>query len=876
MNTWQAWLTERNLHDLLTLPQKVLEREWAPSNEDRAAAWDLYTELRTRITTQPLHYRSGDEESALDSLFKLFGLTRDLLHKYQRKSSHFAVLSVFMLNGILRPFTARWHKLKLAGRLSNEDTRRDFRQRFLDLQVKLTRFQTLLGHLAEDADFKVGSESGLIVGGAPQFNLGGDIAADAALATLHPAIWVSEKAEIIKRRETVLQHQNADSSNLIGLAISGGGIRSATFALGVVQYLAERGFLAEVDYLSTVSGGGYVGSFLSSYLNSDNAKVGPKSSQLPFVKPDTESEAKPVRHLRNHSKYLIEGTWFNHLHSVGQAAYGVLTNLLILLPFIVLLASLTVALSRFNQELHWLSIGAMSGMAVIVIGLGLVQNLARNGPCWKAFRDDYEFGVVFCSIMTAAGITFAFVPNVIHAYGELKSGIPMFLEMALSFATPTAIGGLVVAAKKYPGWSRWLMRLFWVSGPLALVVLYLSVTELLIRRGQENLNLYWWQAGIPLWENVVVPWWVIVAATLGVMAYCFLCLNVNMTSPHSFYRRQLAGAYLLKHGANDQPEGNSELKLSELSANSKAPYHLVNGALNLSSSTNVELRGRDSDFFLFSKHYCGSPILGYHLTKEWEALDGHLNLGTAMAISGAAAAPIMGMVSVFGASFMLTVLNVRLSYWLRNPGTKSNFAFMPTALTGPGPGYLLAEMLGRSNENSAYVNVSDGGHLENLAIYELLRRRCKFIIALDGECDPLMTFGSLIQVIRFAQIDFRIRIDIDLSDLRLDQTGFSRAHYALGVIEYPNGDRGYLLYIKSSLTGNEPEYVLSYRAGHPLFPHESTADQLYSEERFEAYRALGHHAASDLFRPELVGPTHANAKVKDWFQSLADSLLAGG
>jgi hypothetical protein len=137
-----------------------------------------------------------------------------------------------------------------------------------------------------------------------------------------------------------------------------------------------------------------------------------------------------------------------------------------------------------------------------------------------------------------------------------------------------------------------------------------------------------------------------------------------------------------------------------------------------------------------------------------------------------------------------------------------------------------------------------------------------------------MTFGSLIQVIRFAQIDFGIHIDIDLSDLRLAATGVSKAHYALGVIDYGNSERGFLLYIKSSVTGNEPEYVLAYKANHPAFPHQSTAQQLYSEEQFEAYRALGYHAAGELFRPELVGSTFGQAsKVKDWFQALADSLL---
>ncbi len=135
MSTWKEWLEQHEFRDLLPLPDSVLARVWNPTDEDKSAAWDLYTELRTRITTQPLHYRAGDMATALKSVYDLFDMTRGLLHKYQRKCSHFATLSVYLLNGVVRPFTAKWHKIQVKGGLGNEDTCHDFRLELQELRA---------------------------------------------------------------------------------------------------------------------------------------------------------------------------------------------------------------------------------------------------------------------------------------------------------------------------------------------------------------------------------------------------------------------------------------------------------------------------------------------------------------------------------------------------------------------------------------------------------------------------------------------------------------------------------------------------------------------------------------------------------------------
>jgi hypothetical protein len=168
--------------------------------------------------------------------------------------------------------------------------------------------------------------------------------------------------------------------------------------------------------------------------------------------------------------------------------------------------------------------------------------------------------------------------------------------------------------------------------------------------------------------------------------------------------------------------------------------------------------------------------------------------------------------------------------------------------------------------------LTDGGHIENLGIYELLRRRCKLIIAVDAEADPDMAFGSLVNLQRYARIDFGLRLDVPWAAIRdatkeasdnVLKTGGEPAdkaphgpHCALGTIYYPrkqghkedSDSTGVLLYVKSSLTGDENDYVIEYKRRNPSFPHETTLDQLFTEEQFEAYRNLGFHAVNNAFK----------------------------
>ena len=91
-----------------------------------------------------------------------------------------------------------------------------------------------------------------------------------------------------------------------------------------------------------------------------------------------------------------------------------------------------------------------------------------------------------------------------------------------------------------------------------------------------------------------------------------------------------------------------------------------------------------------------------------------LRLGTALSISGAAASPNMGYHSSPAVTFLMTVFNARLGWWLGNPAREK------WCEPGPRSGfYLFKELFGRTNANSKYIYLSDGGHFENLGVYEL-------------------------------------------------------------------------------------------------------------------------------------------------------------
>jgi len=373
-------------------------------------------------------------------------------------------------------------------------------------------------------------------------------------------------------------------------------------------------------------------------------------------------------------------------------------------------------------------------------------------------------------------------------------------------------------------------------------------------------------------------------------------VDVNDFSLHHFYRNRLVRCYL---GASNpercpQPftgfDPNDDIALKEFAGNYPGPYPILNAALNITSGAELGYATRRAKSFVFTPLYCGYDFifpgegkerfrlanacqLSYSKTELGRTTQQPtritpkrgITLGTAAAISGAAASPNMGYYTSPATGLFMTLFDVRLGWWMGNPR-------FTTSWKSPGPtaglSYLLSELVAQSDQYKDYVYLSDGGHFENLAVYELIKRHCKIIVACDADCDGSYEFENLLALIEKARSDFGARIAIDFSRIRpQNEQRESSYNFVVGDIFYdPQNphDRGRLFYIKTSLpprpdenTLNQdslPDDVWRYADEHKTFPHQTTADQWFDELQFESYRALGQYigcAAATEIGPEI-------------------------
>jgi hypothetical protein len=281
---------------------------------------------------------------------------------------------------------------------------------------------------------------------------------------------------------------------------------------------------------------------------------------------------------------------------------------------------------------------------------------------------------------------------------------------------------------------------------------------------------------------------------------------------------------------------------------------LINTTLNLVGGDNLAWQQRKAEPFSITPLHSGCFRLGYRDSRVYGGGDiGGISIGTAASISGAAASSNMGYYTTSSVlSLVLTFFNVRLGWWLGNPGAAGNNTFTLSAPKGSVKP-VLEEALGMTDDRNAYVYLTDGGHFENLGIFEMVLRRCHIIVVSDAAADEHYRFSDLGNAIRKVRIDLGVPIEFTaLPIFSGSPDGGKRGSYwAIGRIRYkcidgPNVPDGLLLYLKPAVYGIEPQDVLEYKRSHPTFPHQSTADQFFDEPQFESYRILGSYIMDQM------------------------------
>ncbi len=326
---------------------------------------------------------------------------------------------------------------------------------------------------------------------------------------------------------------------------------------------------------------------------------------------------------------------------------------------------------------------------------------------------------------------------------------------------------------------------------------------------------------------------------------------------------------------------------------------VINTTLNLVGGDNLAWQQRKAEPFSVSPLHAGCFRLGYRDSRFYGGREtGGISIGTAAAISGAAASSNMGYYTTSPVlSLVLTFFNVRLGWWLGNPGAAGKDTFelrAPTSSVKP----VLDEAFGLTDDENKYVYLTDGGHFENLGIYEMVLRRCHLIVLSDAAADPNYNFGDLGNAIRKVRIDLGVPIEFtSMPIFSQDSKDYDKKkgmYWAIGRIRYScidaNAQDGLLVYIKPAVYGSEPGDVLEYKKSHPTFPHQSTADQFFDEPQFESYRILGSHVMDrmcgsdneDIDLDSVIknvvdqlsddsdnGP--ADRKLKNWFEEWSKS-----
>lgn len=715
-----------------------------------------------------------------------------------------------------------------------------------------------------------------------------------------------------------------DDTKLTGLALSGGGIRSATFSLGVMQALANRDLLKRIDYLSTVSGGGYIGSALTWLLsnksyddytatnNQENSEkqaddvkktmprfdLGAKNFPYGTDDPDPakakqakEPQRRMLQYLREHGYYLTPGAGINALSLLGVVLRGTFLNVAMWMPVFILFFVLGMLFfGVFHPDEMFVLPEIMSA-----------ENMKPFGgvdPRLFGFELFLWLGLGLAVLLLSMTLFYSFLTWFRRGYAGwwyqkrriVETWVPILL---VSIALFILVGSMPVIAD--------YLKNAWVSvGPAAMLSgLVLAMRDFIKPADDSNSDssglLAPLAAGLFVFGGFLIAYelaygmidkeWLI-SAVLGMILFSLFFgwfVNLNYISIHRYYRDRLMETFMpdiFKALGNETgaAQGANTAKLSDFACRDKdasphSPYHIVNTNVVLVDSNKRIYSSRGGDSFILSPLYCGSNATGWCSTEEF--LGGKMTLATAVAISGAAANPNTGVGGVGLTrnrlvSFVMALLNLKLGYWAEHPDPDNclRSKHLPNHFH---PGlYHFGNLIGWKGfrEQSAFLQLSDGGHFENTGMYELIRRHTKLIIVCDGGADAEFSFSDFQTTVRRIEDDFGARVKVldkaspdqmvpvpkegeDDSGVYPKDAKFAKQGHMMARIMYADGSEGWIIFLKTTLIDEVSFKVKGYAAQNKDFPDQSTADQFFDEVQFEAYRELGYRLTIKMLESQV-------------------------
>jgi hypothetical protein len=675
-----------------------------------------------------------------------------------------------------------------------------------------------------------------------------------------------------------LYEEPTKTEDHLGVCCSGGGVRSAAFNLGALQALERERELQKARYLSAVSGGSYIASaFCMVAKTRETPGLDPEvfndKAGLPFG-PGTPEE----QYLRNHLSYLAPDGLAKVYLGLRMVS-GLLVNILLIgLP--ILIAGLLIG-ALFDGPYGEIADGTISvpnGVlypillaAVLSAIIAVADIVSRPGKdVWQRATETWEVRLFLVAV--AGAVALIVVPwlaaRAAHYNnaglrvgdaaddGVIRSAQAALGSMiALAGAAITHVRGAIrdhqktieAAETRLGRFARQARNaivavVVLLAGPLLLVAVAALGVLISVNSEDEGVTLLF-VAG-------------------GVLAAMWFVVDLTTVSLHPFYRRRLSSAFALRRVragedviAEDRPF-NDHVKLSQTDVGGDWPMLIVCAAANI-SDPGATPPGRGVASFTFSPTAIGGPLTGASATERYEALARNrardVTLPAAVAMSGAAVSPSMGKLTYRPLTFLLALANIRLGVWVLNPRrineSTETMATGRNLLHRPRPQYLWKELFGRNRLEDKFLYVTDGGHYENLGLLELLRRGCRTIYCFDAGGGN--TNKALVDAIALARTELNIQIDMTAEAEKLaedNQTRLAKVVCASGTILYPAAraeDRvqGRLFYVRSVVSDESPWDLRSFQLEDGIFPHDSTFDQFFTDQKFEAYRRLGTCAA---------------------------------